>query len=267
MEATARDTLIAEHPALRRSGLAGSAGFSTPRIAEPACFDLEPGSGALAKLGFTVRGRAGRNNRLICDRRPGRVQFAIDLAGGDDNTVIVATEAELRGELSLESGGNVAAFGSGWYSLGARFLDGGGALFCGEDTSFGGGSIWIEGETAVQFGDSALFAWEINVFTGDSHAMFDAATLEVLNPPRDIVTWPQVWIGLGALLLKGADVGSGSIIAARSVVNDAIPPRCLAAGAPAKVVRRGVSYTRARRPDRDALVHALSRSEPFLHPS
>ena len=94
--------------------------------------------------------------------------------------------------------------------------------------------------------------------------MFDTTTMEILNRPRDIIVRPHAWIGLGALLLKGADVGSGSIIAARSVVNSGIPSRCLAAGAPARVVRRNVSYTRARRPDQAALAHALSRSEPFL---
>jgi acetyltransferase-like isoleucine patch superfamily enzyme len=267
MDEASRTHLIASHPALKRRGLAGSAGFSPPRIKDPIVVDLEPGSDALAELGFVVKGRAGRNNRLICDRRCGRTQFTLNLAGVDDNLLVVGTEAELRGELSFESSGNIAVLGGGWYSFGARFLDGGAALFCGEDTSFGGGSIWLEGDTAVHIGDSALFAWEINIFTGDSHAMFDAETLEVLNRPCDIIVGPQVWVGLGSLLLKGAEIGSGSIVAAKSMVNGKIPPRCLAAGAPARVVRRNVSYTRARRPDRGSLVHALSRSEPFLDSS
>lgn len=264
MAGVSRDILITRHPALMRVGLAGSAGFSLPKIDEPETFELVPGSEALAKLGITVRGRAGPGNSLVCDRRPRPRSLAIDLPGTRDNVVVIGTEADLRGEIALESSGNIAVLGGGWYSLGVRFLDGGGALFCGEDTSFGGGSIWIEGDTAVHIGDSALFAWEINIFTGDSHAMFDTELMEVLNPPRDVTVRAHAWIGLGVLLLKGADVGSGSIIGARSVVKGRVPPRCLAAGAPARVARRNVSYTRARRPDPAALAHALSRSEPFL---
>ena len=46
-------------------------------------------------------------------------------------------------------------------------------------------------------------------------------------------------IGIGAIVLSGARVGSGAIIGAGSVVLEGarIPPRMLAVGAPARVVR------------------------------
>jgi carbonic anhydrase/acetyltransferase-like protein (isoleucine patch superfamily) len=47
-------------------------------------------------------------------------------------------------------------------------------------------------------------------------------------------------IGIGAIVLSGARVGAGAIIGAGSVVLEGtkIPPRTLAVGAPAKVVRK-----------------------------
>ena len=47
-------------------------------------------------------------------------------------------------------------------------------------------------------------------------------------------------IGIGAIVLSGARVGAGAIIGAGSVVLEGtkIPPRTLAVGAPARVVRR-----------------------------
>ena len=47
-------------------------------------------------------------------------------------------------------------------------------------------------------------------------------------------------IGIGAIVLSGARVGAGAIIGAGSVVLEGtkIPPRVLAVGAPARVVRR-----------------------------
>ena len=57
-------------------------------------------------------------------------------------------------------------------------------------------------------------------------------------------------IGIGAIVLSGARVGAGAIIGAGSVVLEGtkIPPRSLAVGAPARVVRpvsaRDVAYIR-----------------------
>ena len=47
-------------------------------------------------------------------------------------------------------------------------------------------------------------------------------------------------IGIGAIVLSGAHVGAGAIVGAGSVVLEGtrIPPRTLAVGAPAKVVRK-----------------------------
>lgn len=44
-------------------------------------------------------------------------------------------------------------------------------------------------------------------------------------------------IGIGATILPGVTVGKGAIIAAGAVVSKDIPPYCVAAGVPAKVVK------------------------------
>ena len=48
----------------------------------------------------------------------------------------------------------------------------------------------------------------------------------------------NVWIGGGAIILAGTTIGEGSIVAAGSVVNIAVPPRCLVAGNPASIVKK-----------------------------
>ena len=48
----------------------------------------------------------------------------------------------------------------------------------------------------------------------------------------------NVWLGARVIVLRGVTIGSGSVIGAGSVVTRDIPPRCLAAGVPAKVIRR-----------------------------
>lgn len=47
----------------------------------------------------------------------------------------------------------------------------------------------------------------------------------------------NVWVGWGAIILKGVTIGDNSIIAAGAVVVSNIPPNSIAAGNPAKVVK------------------------------
>jgi acetyltransferase-like isoleucine patch superfamily enzyme len=46
----------------------------------------------------------------------------------------------------------------------------------------------------------------------------------------------DVWVGEKVTILRGSDVGSGSVIASQTVVKDRIPPFSIVAGAPGRVV-------------------------------
>jgi acetyltransferase-like isoleucine patch superfamily enzyme len=45
------------------------------------------------------------------------------------------------------------------------------------------------------------------------------------------------WLGAGAVVLPGADIGRNVVVAAGSVVRGTVPDRCVVAGVPAKIVR------------------------------
>lgn len=47
-----------------------------------------------------------------------------------------------------------------------------------------------------------------------------------------------MWIGYEAVILSGVTIGDGAIIGARAVVTRDIPPYTIAAGVPAKPIRR-----------------------------
>lgn len=68
------------------------------------------------------------------------------------------------------------------------------------------------------------------------------ASLEVPIKDQGIVKAPvriggDVWIGEKATVLKGVDVGHGSVIASHALVNRDVPPFSIAVGVPARVVR------------------------------
>jgi virginiamycin A acetyltransferase len=47
----------------------------------------------------------------------------------------------------------------------------------------------------------------------------------------------DVWIGMKTVILPGITIGSGAVIAAKSVVSRDVPPYAIVAGNPAKVVK------------------------------
>ena len=54
---------------------------------------------------------------------------------------------------------------------------------------------------------------------------------------RPIKIGAKVWIGGGAIILPGVEIGEGTTIGAGSVVTRSIPARCVAVGNPCRVIR------------------------------
>ncbi|MGI6220066.1 MAG: acyltransferase [Bacteroidaceae bacterium] len=65
-----------------------------------------------------------------------------------------------------------------------------------------------------------------------------APNLRPLSSKGPVVIEDNVWIGTKSSIMPGVRIGRGSIIAANSVVTHDIPPYCVAAGAPARVVKK-----------------------------
>jgi len=48
----------------------------------------------------------------------------------------------------------------------------------------------------------------------------------------------DAWLGAGAIVMPGVTVGTMSVVGAGAVVTESVPPRCVVAGVPAKVVKK-----------------------------
>lgn len=114
-------------------------------------------------------------------------------------------------------------------------------------------SIFVAAGACLKIGDHAFINQGGNLavtcgltlghhcLVGEAVSFFDTNYHEVdqdagvLSAP--IIIGDNVWIGHGAILLPGAQVGDHSVIAAGSVVRGGFPARCLVAGVPARFVR------------------------------
>ena len=93
----------------------------------------------------------------------------------------------------------------------------------------------------VTIGSDCLIAAGVQIIDANGHELAPANPsdrLTATDKPRPVEIGDAVWIGMNAVVLPGAKIGSGSVIGANSVVSGEIPANVLAAGQPARVIRQ-----------------------------
>lgn len=98
--------------------------------------------------------------------------------------------------------------------------------------------IWAEQNSKIIFGDNVLVGPGVKMFCGN-HGTKRNGTPMVFQDrsENDIIIGNDVWIGANSILVSGAKINDGAIIAAGSVVTKEIPAYAIAAGSPAKVIK------------------------------
>lgn len=96
-------------------------------------------------------------------------------------------------------------------------------------------------ETVVSLGKGCLIASAV-IRSSDMHPIYDLATNERLNMGANVVIGEHVWFAQESMVLKGVTIGSGAVLAARSLVVSDVPANALVGGSPAKVLREDVRW-------------------------
>ena len=119
-------------------------------------------------------------------------------------------------------------------------------LVLGENTTINGATqIAVTEGTKVIIGRDCMFANDIVIRTGDSHAILSLENHEKINIATDVKIGSHVWLGQNVTVLKGAVISDGTVVAAGSIVTKPImEPNVIIAGIPAKIIKRAVEWTR-----------------------
>jgi acetyltransferase-like isoleucine patch superfamily enzyme len=146
-----------------------------------------------------------------------------------------------KGDLIL--GENVWLDGLSTFTFAARFSDHP-TLIIGDNSGIGHGSN-ITVAKQVTIGRNCTVSGGVTITDSNGHNSDPAARGTWLNcqaPDEDsvrpVTIGDGVWIGKKAIIGPGVKIGEGSVISAGSVLHSHVPPYCVAAGNPAKVLFR-----------------------------
>lgn len=117
--------------------------------------------------------------------------------------------------------------------------------YFGKNNYFNGAlSAIVSERRSLLVGNDCLFSFGIWMRTADPHLIYDCSSRKRINPSKDILIGDHVWIGQDAKILKGAFIGSGSIIAAGALASGKeYPSNCSIGGIPAKVLNNNVFFS------------------------
>ena len=95
---------------------------------------------------------------------------------------------------------------------------------------------------SIQIGNNCLFASRIYI-TDHHHGEPTVQMLKLVPKDRPLISKGpviiknNVWVGEGVAIMPNVTIGENSIVATNAVVTKDVPPNCVVAGVPAKIIK------------------------------
>lgn len=139
-------------------------------------------------------------------------------------------EVEMSPNLSFGKGCRVSSF--------SKIKCSDGPLQIGSRCGFGTGCFIASGASGLHIGDNLVCGPNVVIMAASyKYAKRGVHLHDQGQQSKGTRIGNNVWIGAGAIILDGAEIGDDSIVAAGSVVSRKFPPGSQLQGNPAKVMR------------------------------
>ena len=143
-----------------------------------------------------------------------------------------------RGRVSIY-GGSLTFEGRACFAAGST-LDNSGVMTIGKNFS-SNKNTFISCSKEVTIGEEVMLGWNVQIYDASGHTIYYKG--QAKHSQASIKVGNHVWICSYATLLKGAEIGDGSIVAWRSLLTKSIPLKnVLVAGNPAVVKSDDISW-------------------------
>lgn len=97
--------------------------------------------------------------------------------------------------------------------------------------------IWAgDSHGRITFGEYCLLAPNVTVTASNYGIVQGTPVMHQAKQEEDVLLGDDVWLGANVVVLAGVTIGDGAVVAAGAVVTSDLPPQCIAAGVPAKVI-------------------------------
>ena len=213
---------------------------------------IEGYTGIIKKIVF----RGCNNHIIIGDKVTGSSNMSFDLLAG--TYIEIEKECRFNGEnrfiTKSYSGKSEVIIRRGCRLTNAlyRILSAGQILINEECTFETNLELHANAGKKIIIGRDSIFSHDIDLWAGDGHTIFDVLTGKNINSALEkqpshrnaIIIGEHVWVGKGAFIMHGTNIGNGSIVGAKSVVKGQFPNNCSIGGNPAKIVRRDCAWAR-----------------------
>lgn len=146
---------------------------------------------------------------------------------------------------SIEFGNNLTINSSflsnlvGLYQRSIIFARDGGKIKIGDNVGLSGVTIYSRKKIVI--GNNTLIGGNTKIIDNDFHPVDPEQRLNTPNSNmliEPVTIGDNVFVGCNCLIMKGASIGNNTTIGAGSVVCGTIPDNCVAAGNPAKVIKK-----------------------------
>src|SRR4051794_7654790 len=154
------------------------------------------------------------NNKLRFGKSALLVECKIDIIGNNNNIIVEDLTFLKNVEFSIRGNNNkIVLSKSVRFNQGGslRIEDDGCLISIGEESSFVHTDIVVnEPNSKAIIGRDCLFAYNVDMRTGDSHSIIDITTNKRINYAKDIVIGNHVWVASHVSILKGVHFPSNS---------------------------------------------------------